>query len=43
LNPPRVEAALCAFKSPLSKGTNLADEVGLGKIIEAGEEMILLK
>ena len=31
-----VEAALFAFKSPLSKGAILADEVGLGKTIEAG-------
>ena len=36
LNPHRVEAALFAFKSPLSKGAILADEVGLGKTIEAG-------
>jgi ERCC4-related helicase len=36
LNPHQVEAALFAFKSPLSKGTILADEVGLGKTIEAG-------
>ena len=31
LNPHQVEAALFAFKSPLSKGAILADEVGLGK------------
>ena len=36
LNPHQVEAALFAFKSPLSKGVLLADEVGLGKTIEAG-------
>ena len=36
LNPHQVEAALFAFKSPLSKGAVLADEVGLGKTIEAG-------
>ena len=36
LNPHQVEAALFAFKSPLSKGAILADEVGLGKTIEAG-------
>ncbi|MBP8314839.1 SNF2-related protein, partial [Clostridium neonatale] len=36
LNPHQVEAALFAFKSPLSKGVILADEVGLGKTIEAG-------
>ncbi len=36
LNPHQVEAALFAFKSPYSKGAILADEVGLGKTIEAG-------
>lgn len=36
LTPHQVEAALFAFKSPLSKGAILADEVGLGKTIEAG-------
>lgn len=36
MNPHQVEAALFAFKSPLSKGALLADEVGLGKTIEAG-------
>jgi len=36
LNPHQVEAALFAFKSPFSKGALLADEVGLGKTIEAG-------
>jgi len=36
LNPHQVEAALFAFRSPLSKGAVLADEVGLGKTIEAG-------
>jgi ERCC4-related helicase len=36
LNPHQVAAALFAFKSPLSKGAILADEVGLGKTIEAG-------
>jgi len=36
LNPHQVDAALFAFNSPLSKGTLLADEVGLGKTIEAG-------
>ena len=36
LNPHQIEAALFAFKSPLSKGAMLADEVGLGKTIEAG-------
>jgi ERCC4-related helicase len=36
LNPHQVDAALFAFESPLSKGVILADEVGLGKTIEAG-------
>src|SRR5688500_3206534 len=36
LNPHQVEAALFAFRSPLSRGALLADEVGLGKTIEAG-------
>ena len=36
LNPHQVEAALFAFQSPFSKGAILADEVGLGKTIEAG-------
>lgn len=36
LNPHQVEAALFAFKNPFSKGAILADEVGLGKTIEAG-------
>ncbi|MFR9545696.1 MAG: SNF2-related protein [Rikenellaceae bacterium] len=36
LNPHQVEAALFAFDSPLKKGAILADEVGLGKTIEAG-------
>ncbi|MBR4848764.1 MAG: DEAD/DEAH box helicase, partial [Bacteroidaceae bacterium] len=36
LTPHQLEAALFAFKSPLSKGAILADEVGLGKTIEAG-------
>jgi superfamily II DNA/RNA helicase len=36
LNPHQVDAALFAFNSPLSKGAVLADEVGLGKTIEAG-------
>ncbi len=35
LNPHQVDAALFALKSPLSKGVMLADEVGLGKTIEA--------
>lgn len=36
INPHQVEAALFACKNPLSKGVILADEVGLGKTIEAG-------
>ena len=35
LNPHQVDAALFAFQSPLSMGAILADEVGLGKTIEA--------
>ena len=35
-NPHQIEAALFAFQSPLSKGVIFADEVGLGKTIEAG-------
>jgi len=36
LNPYQIYAALYAFNSPLSRGAILADEVGLGKTIEAG-------
>ncbi|MER3480747.1 MAG: ATP-dependent helicase [Meiothermus sp.] len=36
LNPHQIEAALFASRSPISKGVLLADEVGLGKTIEAG-------
>lgn len=36
LNPHQLDAALFAFRSPLSRGAILADEVGLGKTIEAG-------
>jgi SNF2 family DNA or RNA helicase len=35
MNPHQVDAALFALKSPLAKGAILADEVGLGKTIEA--------
>ena len=35
LNPHQIDAALFAFHSPLSMGAILADEVGLGKTIEA--------
>lgn len=36
LNPHQADAALFAMKSPLGAGVLLADEVGLGKTIEAG-------
>lgn len=36
LNPHQIDAALFSLRSPLSNGTILADEVGLGKTIEAG-------
>ncbi len=36
LNPHQLDAALFAFRAPLSRGALLADEVGLGKTIEAG-------
>jgi superfamily II DNA or RNA helicase len=36
LNPHQIDAALFALQSPLGKGVVLADEVGLGKTIEAG-------
>lgn len=36
LNPHQVDAALFALQSPLSNGALLADEVGLGKTVEAG-------
>ena len=36
LNPHQVDAALFACTNPLSRGVLLADEVGLGKTIEAG-------
>jgi SNF2 family DNA or RNA helicase len=36
LQPHQVDAALFALQSPLSGGALLADEVGLGKTIEAG-------
>ena len=35
LNPHQIDAALFALNNPLSKGVVLADEVGLGKTIEA--------
>ena len=35
MNPHQVEAALFALRSPLAQGILLADEVGLGKTIEA--------
>lgn len=36
LNPHQIDAALFSMHSPLAKGALLADEVGLGKTIEAG-------
>ena len=36
LNPHQIEAALFALQSPFAQGVLLADEVGLGKTIEAG-------
>lgn len=36
LNPYQIQAVIYAFNSPLSRGCILADEVGLGKTIEAG-------
>src|SRR5262245_47495345 len=36
LNPHQIDAALFAFRNPLARGAILADEVGLGKTIEAG-------
>lgn len=36
INPHQIEAASFAIQSPLTKGVVLADEVGLGKTIEAG-------
>lgn len=36
LNPHHIDAALFAVQSPFSTGVILADEVGLGKTIEAG-------
>lgn len=36
LNPHQIDAALFALQNPLNKGVVLADEVGLGKTIEAG-------
>ncbi len=36
LNPHQIDAALFAVRNPLSRGVILADEVGLGKTIEAG-------
>lgn len=36
LNPYQIHAVIYAFNSPLQRGAILADEVGLGKTIEAG-------
>lgn len=35
LNPHQIDAALFALQNPLNKGVLMADEVGLGKTIEA--------
>lgn len=40
LNPHQIDAALFAYRSPLQDGVILADEVGLGKTIEAGLVML---
>jgi SNF2 family DNA or RNA helicase len=42
LNPHQIDAAAFALRNPLSKGVLLADEVGLGKTIEAGLVMCQL-
>ena len=36
LNPHQIDAALFALRSPFTHGVVLADEVGLGKTVEAG-------
>lgn len=36
LNPHQIEAALFAFRSPLSRGAILADEVGLESVQSCG-------
>jgi len=36
MNPHQVDAALLALQPPIPRGALLADEVGLGKTIEAG-------
>ena len=36
LNPHQIDAAIFALKNPLGRGVLLADEVGLGKTVEAG-------
>lgn len=36
LNPHQIDAAVFALDNPLAEGVVLADEVGLGKTIEAG-------
>jgi hypothetical protein len=43
LNPHQVDAALFAIRSPLTKGVLLADEVGLGKTVEAGKAEAVLQ
>lgn len=41
LNPHQIEAALFAFRSPLSRGAGLADEVGLFRVLlgESGRDL----
>ena len=41
INPHQIEAALFAFKSPLSKGVIFADEVDLGKTIERKQSIMI--
>jgi SNF2 family DNA or RNA helicase len=36
LNPHQIDAAMSALRSPFTNGAILADEVGLGKTVEAG-------
>jgi hypothetical protein len=42
LTPHQIDAALFAFKSPMSNGAILADEVGLGKTIEAERQLMTM-
>ncbi len=40
LNPHQIEAALFAFRSPLSNGAILAGEVGLGKTTITAQQLL---